>query len=658
MNSFIESFINKTVSNNCIWFTDADVESLSSASKMNFAEIKILLLDHKLKYLNPNEKLRETKLPDFLGDKEFRLYRVGFVKFKETLEKLNSPIVTNGLEDIYTLVSYLVDDNEGKTAVTESVKENANRYRKEQNSDYIIKNKLEKILNGPRGQGRSEYNMAIGRICSDLKNDIFSKGLGSKLDASIRKNNLKDVWEEIEKKKGNLDLLRTTSFAEDKIKRIEKQGFTKQVALKLYNMQAGLLNSIPYFDIKYFDMSSGFVAVCPNCKSVLEFESEQQQANSKCPYCEYSFSKKCPLCGEITSNTTETCRHCGISFSDLEKIEKQLTKFDEKVGELKTTDGLINMFPKLERILDHVKNQIAQLPSRYSENLRFRCNACSAQLIEKREEYVAAVLRSGKSKEEKYGFAVECIKKYNRSKEAEDYINLYLPNPPSNFKAEPLSVTKNSLEIRLSFDTNTTNEHLSYHIVRNSDRQPTGRNDGTVLSDVSSGITDILPIVDGKAKTYYALFPVLTVAKMTYELESIRIPFSFKQDKIKGDITAKWLPNSAYYLRKFQIALEDYYPSAWDNGKSINAELSFKFDREISKTILGEIELSEKDTNIPASMIRKFNKYVSDRLQSKAPESYFFNLVSKDVSISLNIEKCIKCLPLLKRLEDKLEKRE
>ena len=162
----------------------------------------------------------------------------------------------------------------------------------------------------------SSRNDDLGKVCAMLasagKTNVFdSQANRDAYDAYMlyQGKELANLFALL-KQASKSDLM-DAQFAEVCIKRIAAVFPEKDVALAIYNLEAGLRSD------PYLPETLVFYAKCASCLNLSEFadDAEAKKAN-KCSFCGKALYQPCPRCGEHVLVAVERCPACGFSFAD------------------------------------------------------------------------------------------------------------------------------------------------------------------------------------------------------------------------------------------------------------------------------------------------------------------------------------------------------
>jgi uncharacterized protein (UPF0297 family) len=644
MNKHIDDFVKSLVNKNLRWFTDSDIDMLATKANLDHGKIRSLLLERKLMHLDSSkisETLKKVVLPKFFQEELYRVYLDAVSKFKKTLSEINPPIDTQGLDDIHVLTAYLIHGDDGSKAVTYTIINEAVKYRRGEIYDKDIANELEKVKR-TKGKGMSPYNQAISGMCDELLINVYRQNQSKAFDSTMRKHMLDDVWKEIDSmKKSNPSILRTAAYADAKIERIIKQQFSKEAAIWLYNEAAGISNSHPYFDFKYFSsFTNKLVSLCPNCHNVVEFESSKDRDSSNCPHCGQSFTRICPLCKQATSITSDSCSNCEVRFSVVEGLEDRLKAFD-KINALYDNSPSSQLFLNLETVIETAKSQLDMLPVKYATEIKKRCEIRFNLFRSKINYFITSELKSNKPSIDKVNFAINALDKYGSNEEVESYIRQYLSQTETKLEISFVEASDTAIKVNVSFDNMLENKNLSYYIVRNDSRIPQCRTDGVFFKINRSPFIDEIPATNRIVSTNYALFPVLNVSTTTFEFNGVTSKFEFKQYKVKCNINAAYLPYSTILFSKIIIEFDRYILPADD--QDISATLIARLN-DNSTIMIENFVFKRGYFKVPFKSIKSFNKIAESKLSQankgkvKAFE-YHFELIAADPIFELIVDK-------------------
>lgn len=113
------------------------------------------------------------------------------------------------------------------------------------------------------------------------------------------------------------DFKKDRYFAESCIRTIQKQFPDYNLALALYNQEAGLSKD-PYEPIEALIRVS-----CPSCSAPAEFRTRQDAEKGQCPTCGAKLYITCPCCGKKAPAAADRCS-CGFQISEIQFFDDYL----------------------------------------------------------------------------------------------------------------------------------------------------------------------------------------------------------------------------------------------------------------------------------------------------------------------------------------------
>lgn len=326
-----------------------------------------------------------------------------------------------------------------------------------------------------------------------------------KYDQSLEREKLKDFFRLL--KSAPEDFKKDRYFADSCIRTIQKSFSDYNLALALYNQEAGLMQD-PYEPIEAL-----IHVTCGFCKTPAEFRTHEDAEKGKCPVCGAPLYIECPKCHKRVPSAAARCS-CGFLLSEMQFFEDYLKAalFALKEMDLaearKQLANAENAYPGHPKI-SSIKQQIQSETDKYQKPLNDLQGLIAAGMFSKAQNLLATLsasmpqlnLESQKKviddkitevKQMMPSASLSAIDKANKCVEvlqivkdyqpAIDVIIASRPRKPLNFSAHVSG--SSSLICTLSWNA-TGDKGVTYQIVRKKNGIPQSQGDGEVLaSDV------------------------------------------------------------------------------------------------------------------------------------------------------------------------------
>ena len=208
--------------------------------------------------------------------------------------------------DLYAFVAYIQNEPE-----------NAIEYMS------MDSKKIVTILDG-YCKANSTRNDNLGKLCVSIataaKSYVFNSEENRKaygLFLLYKSPDLTELFSII--KDTNKSDLKDPSFADECIREIVKVFGNSEIALALYNSEAGLK------DDPYIPSGKSFILKCSYCQNLCEFSSlNEAQNTNKCRHCGKELFKKCVKCSKLILVGLDSCPECGFVFANVGLFSKYL----------------------------------------------------------------------------------------------------------------------------------------------------------------------------------------------------------------------------------------------------------------------------------------------------------------------------------------------
>ena len=300
----------------------SEMKRLKSTAFLMSQAGSLLISDGTIKFHRRERKLSEEHVKEVFTSLGFSIVNIdplsSFPKFPTNAERTFSELIalsrtkdpnpdgpdTSLVKDLYSFAAYL-----------NAEPENAALYRAKTTAE------LAELFDS-HAKRFSMRNDNLGKLCASLstaaKKYVFNSEENRQAYEDFLKYKSPSLAALFESMHGaaKADLL-DARFAEPCIKRISDVFGSYEVALSIYNKEAGLKDD-PYLPLKPV-----YHIKCNFCGQVSEFtsEAEAQQVN-QCTNCKKELFKKCSKCGKLTPVAKDKCPHCGFVFAGAVLFEK------------------------------------------------------------------------------------------------------------------------------------------------------------------------------------------------------------------------------------------------------------------------------------------------------------------------------------------------
>ena len=298
-------------------------------------------------------------------------------------------------------------------------------------------------------------------------------------------------------------------FAEGCIKQISAVFGSYEVALAIYNKEAGLKDE-PYIPEKAI-----FHVKCNHCQNLAEFaDVKEAQKVNKCPHCGQALYKQCKKCQKDVLVSLDKCPECGFVFASAAMFAKYFASAEQAFrksdfesarsflfqaqsadpGEKRRTDELTALINAEEKRYEKPINDLRKLVAdkmfqKASVELATIIGKFPALNVSEFETQINTALLQAKAKFDK-------AKKLSASKQAdvcleilEDCVDFkptveYLhDNPPKNCSGFSVSIDSDAGCANVSW-SRSPEQGITYRIVRKKGKEvPSTEKDGNILAD-------------------------------------------------------------------------------------------------------------------------------------------------------------------------------
>ncbi|MDR0908305.1 MAG: hypothetical protein LBM77_00935 [Spirochaetaceae bacterium] len=264
-------------------------------------------------------------------------------------------------------------------------------------------------------------------------------------------------------------------FADACIKEIFSIFNNYEIALNVYNSEAGLQNS-PYLPQKAI-----FPVKCSNCQNIVEFEDESEAKKiNECAFCHKSLYKQCSKCHKLVLVSLDKCPECGFVFASAALFAKYYAAAEQALRQNNFESARKNLFDA-QTADPSEKARIAELEARIaSEEKKFETKASLAKIQAKFDG--AKNLSSSK----KADICIDILKESPNFQPAGDFLRATPPEPCKSFTIGLDTIAGNA---NLSWPP-SGEKGVTYRILRKPGKDlPVNGMDGEILLDNSNDIS-------------------------------------------------------------------------------------------------------------------------------------------------------------------------
>lgn len=186
-----------------------------------------------------------------------------------------------------------------------------------------------------------------------------------------------------------------SKFAEGCIKKISEVFGDYEIALAIYNKEAGLK------DEPYINIEAKFYVKCGYCQSLLEFsdineaqEKDNGKGKGNCPHCGKALYKTCNKCKCLVLTSLDKCPECGFVFASAVMFAKFFAVAEKALRDSDFNEARNNMF-QAQSADPGEKTRIAELEARITaEEKRYEkpINELRKLLADKKMQRASEVL--------------------------------------------------------------------------------------------------------------------------------------------------------------------------------------------------------------------------------------------------------------------------
>lgn len=299
---------------------------LESAIRLEkLSKLELVVTNGKIKTQKKNTRLSKESIEEVYKNYGFTILDidplVAMPKFPTNSEKIYSELEIlrgskdpnpNGADltkasDLYSFAAYLKGEPE-----------NASEYRDMATKD--IANLFDEY-----SKKNSMRNDPLGKLCVSIatagKTNVFNNEANRKAYEQFLLYKSPELIELFSIIKDSVQSdLRDPGFADVCIKKITEVFGDSNIALAIYNNEAGLR------DDPYVPEKASFSVKCAHCQNVSEFSTykEAKRINS-CKYCGKPLYKTCTHCNKIILDSANRCPECGFVFANVGLFAKYIS---------------------------------------------------------------------------------------------------------------------------------------------------------------------------------------------------------------------------------------------------------------------------------------------------------------------------------------------
>lgn len=302
--------------------TKKEMDSLSATVALLALAGGHTVTENSIKYYRKETKLSPEHVRQIFVATGFKIIDFdpikAYPKFPTNAEKIYSEIIAlrkevdpnpNGpdnsvVTDLYAFAAYLSNDID-----------NIPMYRA------LMTPELLSIFDAKSKQ-LSQRNDNLGKLCASLSTAAKTYVFNSDENRKAYEMHLLYHSEELTKlfqtmKKAPEATLLSSRFADACVRIISKYFSDYEVALAIYNKEAGFIDNF------YLPTEWVYTIKCNYCECINEFETEEEaQKKNTCRNCKKELFKKCDKCGRLVPVFKESCPHCNYVFASAALFSK------------------------------------------------------------------------------------------------------------------------------------------------------------------------------------------------------------------------------------------------------------------------------------------------------------------------------------------------
>lgn len=229
-----------------------------------------------------------------------------------------------------------------------------------------------------------------------LMGDLISKGISQifqdettrkKYDYSLKRSRLNPFFRLL--KSAPEIFKKDPLFADSCIRTIEKEFPDYDIALALYNQEAGIKND-PYEPLEAF-----IHVTCGVCGAANKFRSQEEAKKSKCNTCGSSLYMKCPSCERLVPVSSNRCS-CGFLLTELRFFEEYVRETEFALKEMDIYEAKKKLAkaeganPKSEK-LSSLKKRVTEMSDLYGRYIKTLDDLITLQKYFEASRYIAKI---------------------------------------------------------------------------------------------------------------------------------------------------------------------------------------------------------------------------------------------------------------------------
>ncbi|MCD7825673.1 MAG: hypothetical protein LUH14_06925 [Clostridiaceae bacterium] len=292
-------------------------------------------------------------------------------------------------------------------------------------------------------------------------------------------------------------------FADSCIRNIEKEFPDYNLALALYNTEAGIIND-PYEPLEAF-----VHITCGVCGIGNKFRSQEEAQKGKCNTCGSSLYLKCPGCEKLVPASADRCS-CGFLLTEMRFFDQYIQEAEFALQEMDIQEAkkklvkVENANPKSSKLLPLRRRveQMSELFDKYIKNLE---NLIDSKKYFEANQYISVIAKEVPklnidSQKKKIHSVLDSVVKMMPAKddplaadkcidiirEVKDYepavemLRTLKPKTPSNIRAAVSGTSKLKCVVNW---TSTKEKGVKYIVVRKRDERSKNHTDGKVIAE-------------------------------------------------------------------------------------------------------------------------------------------------------------------------------
>lgn len=345
---------------------------------------------------------------------------------------------------------------------------------------------------------------ALADLFADGMTQVFdSEENRKKYDQSLKKGEMEPFFRQL--KQAPEEFKRDRQFVESCIRTIQRQFSDYNMALALYNQEAGLMSD------PFEPLEALIHVTCVSCGAPTEFRTRQEAERGKCPACGASLYINCPKCKKLVPANADRCT-CGFTVSEMQFFEDYkaaalfaLKNMDltEAEHQLENANQAHPGHPDLKGLEEKVQAEVKRFKAPleelerymnaglYSQAQKFlekvsvtmpklRLEVQRKAILEKMNTVKKLMPPSSDISCEAGNKCVAILQNVRDYQPAIDMLRMIRPRRPVGFHVA--AVCGSRLKYMLSW--NMAGDHgVAYQVVRKKDGVPVSHSDGEILKD-------------------------------------------------------------------------------------------------------------------------------------------------------------------------------